>query len=368
MYRDSWFRLQETSPELLSYEDRALYLIWDISYEQVERQNVNSAMLLRLWAYFDNDDLWFEMVQQGYWTGPPWFQELTHDMLSFNSAVRVLCDYGLVEPDKSSLDHGTESRGYGMHGCVYMWTLHVLNREQDVEMAQLAMRCVGAHVPIPTEKDYSVVQRRLLRHAGSCLAMQSTKGISVTEGDEWILDNLGTLYSDQGRLAEAEAIYERALQGYEKALGPDHTSTLGTVVNLGTLYLRQSRLTEAEAMHERALQGYEKALGPDHMSTLNAVHNLRNLYSHQGRLAEAEAIYERALQGYEKALGRERVDHYIPALNAMQKLVGLYIKPKKLVESRVLYERCKIGVRLVFGPEHDRYRYITQQIASLAQD
>ena len=47
---------------------------------------------------------------------------------------------------------------------------------------------------------------------------------------------LGLLYVDKGKLDEAEKMYQRALQGYEKACGPDHTSTLTTVVNLGSLY------------------------------------------------------------------------------------------------------------------------------------
>ena len=67
---------------------------------------------------------------------------------------------------------------------------------------------------------------------------------------------------------------QRALDGYEKALGPDHTLTLGTVNNLGNLYSDQGRLKEAEAMYRRALEGYEKALGPDHTSTLVIVNNL----------------------------------------------------------------------------------------------
>jgi hypothetical protein len=66
-------------------------------------------------------------------------------------------------------------------------------------------------------------------------------------------------------------MYQRALQGREKALGRDHTSTLGTVNNLGTLYVNQGRLEEAEAMYQRALQGTEKALGRDHTSTLDTV-------------------------------------------------------------------------------------------------
>jgi len=62
---------------------------------------------------------------------------------------------------------------------------------------------------------------------------------------------LGLLYSDQGRLAEAEAMYQRALAGKEKALGPEHTSTLNTINNLGNLYINQGRLVEAEAMYQR---------------------------------------------------------------------------------------------------------------------
>ncbi len=69
------------------------------------------------------------------------------------------------------------------------------------------------------------------------------------------------------------------LQGYEKAWGLDHTSTLDMVNNLGTLYKSQGKLDEAKKMYQQALQGYEKAWGPDHTSILNMVNNLGNLYA-----------------------------------------------------------------------------------------
>jgi hypothetical protein len=49
-----------------------------------------------------------------------------------------------------------------------------------------------------------------------------------------------------------------------KALGHDHTSTLGTVANLGALYVHQGELDKAEEMYRRALAGYEKRLGSEH--------------------------------------------------------------------------------------------------------
>ena len=275
MYRESWARLQKTTPTLLSY-DRALYSTWAVSYTQVQRQSPTSAMLLRLWAYFDNDDLWFELLREGHSSGPQWFRELTEDMIRFNTVVRVLSDYGLVDVDTTSREGETGSRGYGMHGCVHSWTRHVLNEVLDIDMARLAMRCVGLHVPVHTEQGYWLVQRRLILHAARCRTMIVDR-LSIVEGDEGILYRLGCLFSDQGRLSDAEAMYERALRGYEKAWGPEHTSTLATVNNLGLLYTDQGRLSDAEAMYGRALRGDEKGWGPEQTSTLATVNNLGTL-------------------------------------------------------------------------------------------
>jgi tetratricopeptide (TPR) repeat protein len=86
-------------------------------------------------------------------------------------------------------------------------------------------------------------------------------------------------------------------------LGPNHTLTLNTANNLGVIYTNQGKQDEAEEMYQRVLQGYEKAYGPDHISTLSTVSNLGNLYRSQGKLDEAENMCQRALQGMEKVLG-----------------------------------------------------------------
>ena len=60
-------------------------------------------------------------------------------------------------------------------------------------------------------------------------------------------------YMEQGRLDDAENLSERALTGFEKPLGAEHSSTLITVGNLGRAHADQGRLSDAEKMHERAL-------------------------------------------------------------------------------------------------------------------
>ena len=90
LYRESWTKLLKMSPELSSYEDRTLYSTWQLSFDRIKQQNKLSANLLRLWAYFDNQDIWFELLRHGSSADPEWIRELTKDELSFNGAVRVL--------------------------------------------------------------------------------------------------------------------------------------------------------------------------------------------------------------------------------------------------------------------------------------
>ena len=67
-------------------------------------------------------------------------------------------------------------------------------------------------------------------------------------------------------------MYQRALDGYEKAWGPDHASTLSTVHNLGLLYTDQGKHAEAEKM-------YQRALDREHTSTLRTVNKSGSLYA-----------------------------------------------------------------------------------------
>ncbi|KAK7177848.1 NB-ARC and TPR domain protein [Paraphaeosphaeria sporulosa] len=309
LYEASWLKLQKTSPKLNSYEDRSLYTTWQVTLDRVRKQNPASAQLLKLWAYFDKQDLWFGLLRHAHSADDEWIQKLTEDEMSFNEAVRLLCEYGLAHLEPS-LGQPSGSAGYD---AARWWLL----------------------------------QQRLLQHAARH-EHSITDGTADILGIEWALHNLGDLYANQGKLVEAEAMYSRALQGKEEALGPKHTSTLDTVNNLGMLYANQGKLAEAEAMYSRALQGYEEALGPKHTSTLNTVNNLGMLYANQGKLAEAETMYSQALQGREEALGPKHTS----TLNTVNNLGMLYANQGKLAEAETMYSRALQGYEEALGPKH----------------
>src|SRR5437016_515011 len=281
LYKASWLKLQRTSPQLSSYEDRSLYTTWQITFDRIEERNAASAKLLKLWAYFGRQDVWFELLRHANSVEDKWIQKLTEDELNFNEAVALLCSFGLVDADRS-LQQQSGSGGYSIHSCVQSWTVFVLNKEWNEGLARLALTCVASEVPNTYEKDWWLLQRRLLQHAIR-QDLFIVDGKVDIDGLDWAFHNLGRLYSDQGKLAEAEKMYIRALKGSEEALGPDHASTLDTVNNLGNLYKDQGKLAEAEKMYIRALKGKEEALGPDHTWTLQTVNNLGLLYADQGK-------------------------------------------------------------------------------------
>ncbi|KAI1822903.1 hypothetical protein F4861DRAFT_540518 [Xylaria intraflava] len=351
MYDESWLRLQTNSPQILSYE-RAMYSIWNISYTHIKHLNPASAKLLDLWAYFDNEDLWFELLfDWASWDGRSedgqYLDGVADDKITFDAAVRLLCDYGLVEP-ATSINSGTESQGYSMHECVHSWSQHVLNAGRDKpRMARLATVCVAKNVLSHDPEEDQVFRCRVLKHADRCWA-RIKDGMELDEGDGCIYHILGSLYRSDAQYSEAEDAYNRALRDYDKTMGPENISTFITVKNLGTLYIDLGRYAEAEEKYDQALRGYEKTLGPEDVLTLNTVYDLGNLYRDRGRYAEAEEKYDRALRAYEKAYGPEDV----LTINTIFDLGTLYLNQSRYAEARGMYDRALRGYEKAFGPEH----------------
>ncbi|KAJ5281307.1 hypothetical protein N7478_006679 [Penicillium angulare] len=344
-YQESWSNLQSFSSPGRQYQQGNMLETWKISFYEIQNRHSNAAQLLLLFAYFDNRDIWYELLESASNSSvvPGWLERAISSELEFKACVKPLIGFSLLQtkPQEGS---------YTMHPVVQDWCFHMASIDMDTnptQLSELALICVGYSVPMASERDYAELERRLLPHATALYTRKfsaAADNIAVLGG----LHRLGSLYSDQGRLKEAEEMYQRALAGYEKVLGPDHMSTLDIVNDLGNLYSDQEKLKEAEEIYQRALVGYEKALGLDHTSTLNTVNNLGILFSDQGKLKEAEEMYQRALAGYEKALSPD----HISTLNTVNNLGLLYSDQGKLKEAEEMYQRALAGYEKALGPDH----------------
>ena len=257
-------------------------------------------MFLQLWANLDRQDVWYELISRGRDSCRDcgWLQEMAKSEIDFKRVMKALLGYSLVESRQ-------RTGSYSIHPVVHDWCAETISRGMDGLM-MTAVKLVGAAVPDDAEAEYWVLQRRLMAHADRCARRIEDSGVlervePVEASDAFY--NLGALYADQGKLVEAEVMYLRALNGYEKAWGHEHMLTLYTINNLGILYADQGKLIKAEGMYLRALHGKKKALGCEHMSTLNTVNSLGNLYRKQGKLVEAEELCQWAFDGFKKARG-----------------------------------------------------------------
>ena len=66
-----------------------------------------------------------------------------------------------------------------------------------------------------------------------------------------------------GRYNQAELLYRRALEGMEKALGPEHPDTLTALINLAAYLYNQGEYTEALVWYEMSLVHSRKAFDDD---------------------------------------------------------------------------------------------------------
>jgi tetratricopeptide (TPR) repeat protein len=100
-------------------------------------------------------------------------------------------------------------------------------------------------------------------------------------------------------------MYQQTLQLQEKALRKDHPHTLLSLGSLAILLLQQGKNAEAEAIYRPTLQLQERVLGKEHPNSLASMRGFAESLCQQSKYKEAEAIYRQALQLQETVLGKD---------------------------------------------------------------
>ena len=114
-----------------------------------------------------------------------------------------------------------------------------------------------------------------------------------------MLNNLASLYQAQGRSADAEPLFKRALAITEKSLGPDHPDVATFLNNLAGLYGAQGRWADglplARTATERGYvnQRYGRSSAAVHLSLLLGAKNAKYL-SEDKAIAESFDVVQRA--------------------------------------------------------------------------
>jgi tetratricopeptide (TPR) repeat protein len=160
---------------------------------------------------------------------------------------------------------------------------------------------------------------------------------NLNYGSDWRMHiHLGIAAQKQGHYADAEESFLSALEAAEK-FGPEDTRLATTLNDLAAVYYNQGKYAQAEPLYKRALAIKEKALGPEHPVVATSLNNLAALYDTQGKYAQAEPLYKRALAILEKALGPEHPH----VATSLENYATLLRNTKRVAEAEKLEARAR---------------------------
>jgi tetratricopeptide (TPR) repeat protein len=160
---------------------------------------------------------------------------------------------------------------------------------------------------------------------------------------------LARIFTDQGKLVEAEALLRQVLEVERRVLKDDHPGTTNTMNDLATVYLRQKRYDEVEVLHREAFDRRMRVLGEDNVDTLQSMSNLANVQRIRGHYAEAERLVRRAFEKRVKVLGPKHPH----TLNSMTGLARTYEDWGRFADAEpLLRELCETDRFSVFAPKY----------------
>ena len=316
-------------------------------------------MLLQFLAYFDTQDIWYELLKGGSKkTDIPILREVLGNEVKFYSTMKMLQNYSLVEMNN-------RRNTYSLHVCVHDWATHYLNGSFHEDLYWTAV-----HSLVKSAPDISVkaphVSRRWWPHVNR-----------LTRGPFWYLVELeaaprkfddirriAAMLVHQGKFADASAIYKLAVDGMEDALDADDPRLIKLLNNCSLSYRNSSRLEESEALMQRALRSSLKVHSEQDPMTLRIMHNLGLLYIDLMRYDEAEELIKRVLKGREEKYGINDPS----SLGTIHKLGMLHKKQGKFDEAEAMYRRAMKGREEVFGPNHHLTLQTLKNFASMNID
>ena len=77
------------------------------------------------------------------------------------------------------------------------------------------------------------------------------------------MNNLADAYSDEGKYAQAEALYSQILEIRRRVLGPEHPGTLSSMNYLAKDYTYEGKYAQAERIFSQTLEIDRRVLGPE---------------------------------------------------------------------------------------------------------
>jgi serine/threonine-protein kinase len=173
------------------------------------------------------------------------------------------------------------------------------------------------------------------------------------------LANLGHVYQEMNRFAEAENYYRRAHRIFEEKHGRVDYFTATVLSNLASL-VQQRDPAEAEPMFREALAVYREMYAGNHIHLARGIHNLARVLLKLGRQDEAEERFREALAMRLELHG----DDHVNIAKTLNGLGETFIELRRYDEAEAKLMRANVILRGEFGAND---RGIARNLRSLGR-
>jgi CHAT domain-containing protein/Tfp pilus assembly protein PilF len=157
---------------------------------------------------------------------------------------------------------------------------------------------------------------------------------------------LAEVYYEESKFKDAERMLEESLTSEERTLGLIHPDLLTDLNSLGLLYANQGEVQKAEALLKRALDIEEQTVPADHPDLAQALHNLGGLFYQEHKYDEAEPLLQRAIAIEEKAPGAKQPD----IVSDLNYLAAVYSHEQKYAEAESVLKKAMTLQEKAKGP------------------
>ncbi len=341
LYRKQRTALLSRRGGFVTDHPEAVATTWLLSFKQVERANSAAADLLRLCAFLDPDAIPEELIVKGAPSLNHALHAVATDPFALNEAIEVLRRSSLVR-------RNPDTRMLSIHRLVQAAIQDDMERDVQRLWAERALKAVYHTFPGQVEVTTWEECQRCLPQALNCAALIEQWNFTSHEATH-VLNQAAYYLRERARYAEAESLFQQALQIREQVFGPQHLDTAQSLYNLGRLYFDQGRYAEAEPLYQRALSLREQALGSNHLEVARTLNSLALMYWAWGvKYEEAECLYQRALPIYEQTVG---IEHPYTA-HCMNNLALLYVTQGCYTEAEQLHRRVLAIREKILDPVH----------------
>ncbi len=310
-----------------TYADHPLSVMktFALAFERLERDNPAAAELLTVCAFLAPEAIPETFFRKGAAQLGPTFEELAADPLLFNTAIKALLAYSLVQRDSTQ-------QTLTVHRLVQAVLRERLSEAMQSVWARRVLQAMSQLFPSGRfQASYWQDCEQLLTHALVCVTLSEDKVLRFT-----LMSNVATYLLNRARFAEAESLYRQALAIGEQELGLEHALIADVLHGLAVLYSDQGKYEEAKPLHRQALQIREQTLETTHPSIAISLTMLAEVYKNQGRYEEAEPLYARALH-----IWKQNATRNDPAKAMLLNNLGtLYIDQGRYEEAEPLYAQA----------------------------